>query len=226
MIVKSSETVAAHISNGAWLVYVDACVLKDGIQSVTRAVPVPNAGIYRIADIHTRDRIKEKPGQEAKLRELDSLPKIAELAKMGKIVLICQFEMIQELLGTVTIGPRKSCFDDVEIVEVEAPIQYSRFLTGPNQNAADIQYNFMCQIKNKRFQELQKATGAFQGNNALNRNQLADAFHIWCAEFNQAEYFLTMDFKLINITNSQKTNKPKVKVVRPTTLIEEIANAA
>ncbi|OGP41631.1 MAG: hypothetical protein A2090_06470 [Deltaproteobacteria bacterium GWD2_42_10] len=67
-----------------------------------------------------------------------------------------------------------------------------------------MQFNFLSSIKNKRFLELQKMTGAYQGAKKLNRNQLLDAFHIWCAEHNKCDYFLTLDFKLVNVIRRQK----------------------
>jgi hypothetical protein len=68
---------------------------------------------------------------------------------------------------------------------------------------------------------LQKLTGAYQGPGRLNRNQLLDAFHLWCAEYNHCDYFLTLDFNLSKIANKQKRRFP-TEIVKPSELIERI----
>ncbi len=53
------------------------------------------------------------------------------------------------------------------------------------------QYNFLRSLDHGRFLELRRICGAEQGQK-VNRNQLLDAFHLWCAEFNRCEYFLSL----------------------------------
>jgi predicted nucleic acid-binding protein len=64
-------------------------------------------------------------------------------------------------------------------------------------------------------------TGAYQGSGKLNRNQLLDAFHIWCAEFNKCDYFLTLDFKLLNVVRKQKRHS-LVEIIKPSELVTKI----
>jgi hypothetical protein len=77
-------------------------------------------------------------------------------------------------------------------------------------------------INDKRFIELQRACGAFQGHiKPPNHNQLLDAFHIWCAEFAGCSYFLTLDFKLMRVLSKSKA-KTQLRLVRPSELLFEV----
>jgi hypothetical protein len=62
-------------------------------------------------------------------------------------------------------------------------------------------------------------TGAYQGGGKWNRNQLLDAFHLWCAEYNKSDYFLTLDFKLIRILGQNRKTRLPVRAVRPSELL-------
>ena len=53
-------------------------------------------------------------------------------------------------------------------------------------------------------------------------NQLLDAFFLWTAEHSRCDYFLTMDFRLVNMT---QVKNQRIRVVRPSEL-EEILAAA
>ena len=75
------------------------------------------------------------------------------------------FETTLELLGTITIGRKKNYFHNVTIEKVQAPIEYSRVLGTIEISAKSIQKKFLEGINDKRFIELQKATGAYQGEN-------------------------------------------------------------
>jgi hypothetical protein len=59
--------------------------------------------------------------------------------------------------------------------------------------------------------------GAEQGND-VNRNQLLDAFHLWCAEHRDCDYFLSLDFKLAQMTANSR-QKLRCRVVLPSELL-------
>jgi len=210
-------------------VFLDTCVLKSSIVSLTRFVPRgerpslngkgKGSPIYRIADICPHDKIKDK----GLYKEIKLLSQIATLAKEQKIELLTQFEAILELWGLPdTFGRRRTYFDEVEIKKVGAPIEYSRVFAFPNIGPKNSQFNFLESINDERFAELRRATGAYQGENSLNRNQLLDAFHIWCAEYNNCDFYLTLDFKLIKHLNNQKKYTIKTRIVRPSELLSLI----
>ena len=83
------------------------------------------------------------------------------------------------------------------------------------------QFRFLGSLRHPRFLALQKMTGAYQGPGKLNRNQLLDAFHLWCAEHNHCSFFLTLDFKLLKVLRKGK-NQPRVKAVKPSELLAEV----
>jgi hypothetical protein len=76
-------------------------------------------------------------------------------------------------------------------------------------------------LEHKRFRDLQRITGAYQGEGKPNRNQLLDAFHLWCAEHNGSDFFLSLDFKLAKIIE-RSISKPMVAVVRPSQLLTAV----
>ena len=96
-------------------------------------------------------------------------------------------------------------------------------MVGLGFDSKDAQFQFLSSLKNRRFLELQKITGAYQGEGKLNRNQLLDAFHFWCAEFNSCAFFLTLDFKLIRMLNSARVKHASPTLaVRPSELMQKL----
>ena len=211
-------------------VFLDANVLKFGIVSVTRLVPknqtlILNGNkistqVYDMRDVSIQEKTRDNPKLYS---EIQLLSEVANLAKQERIKLLTHFETILEHFGLPkTVGRRKSVFEGIAIEEVKNPVEYSRVLLGLGQSPKGAQYNFIKGIKHPRFTELQKIMGAYQGEDRTNRNQLLDAFHFWCAEFNGCDYFLTLDFKLIAYTNSQKAFKSAVRLVSPSELLAAI----
>jgi hypothetical protein len=102
-------------------------------------------------------------------------------------------------------------------VIVEPPIRYSRVLYGGPGGFEDAEFKFIESLADDRLLELRRACGAEQGK-TVNRNQLLDAFHLWCAEHNGCEYFLSLDFKLGRVTAASKA-KLSCRIVRPSELL-------
>ncbi|WP_137157319.1 hypothetical protein [Rhizobium sp. FKL33] len=98
----------------------------------------------------------------------------------------------------------------------------SRIISGGNKEPKEHSLDFISSIKHPRFVELMKMTGAYQGKNRpLNLNQALDAYHIWCAESANIDYFLTMDYSLKRVVEHSKT-ETSVKIVTPDQLIRII----
>jgi hypothetical protein len=75
--------------------------------------------------------------------------------------------------------------------------------------------------RDKRFMELQRAVGVKAGaNNAA--NQRADAWHLYCAEYEKASHFLTVDYRMIRHLQSHRSTTPKLKVVTPRELLTDL----
>ncbi|OGQ52593.1 MAG: hypothetical protein A3J24_02885 [Deltaproteobacteria bacterium RIFCSPLOWO2_02_FULL_53_8] len=150
--------------------------------------------------------------------EAELLPRLAEIGKLGAIEYVINIETEQESWGLPNMDSKTGLFYGAPIKTVKAPLEYSRVVAGGETKARERQYDFLCSIKHKRFLELQKMTGAYQGKQPLNHNQLLDAFHLWCAEHNDCEFFLTLDFTVIKVLGLSP-KKSTVQAARPSQLL-------
>jgi hypothetical protein len=208
--------------------FLDTCVIKFGITSVTRLVPRNNNILWngkivksrscKIADVSLYDKIKDK----YLLDEIKLLPKVADLGKDGRIEFCNHAENNIELLCLPkTWGRKKTCFEGMKIGKVSSPVSYDRLLGSLYITPEEAQFQFLQSIKDERFQFLQRKTGAYQGENGFNRNQLLDAFYIWCAEYSNCDFYLTLDFKLINCFKNQAEGVIKTRILSPSELLSE-----
>ncbi|BDQ34903.1 hypothetical protein [Pseudodesulfovibrio portus] len=209
-------------------VYIDTCILKFSATSLNRLIPrnqtINWGGINHECIVHDFREINpnDKINNLRQKKDADSLPEIAKMAKDGLIEIVMQDEIIFESWGLPKMDSQSGMFYGAPVSMVDAPFVYGRIVVGFGSSAKELQEKFLLNLNQKRFLQLQKATGAYQGKNPKNINQLLDAFHIWCAEHNQCDHFLTMDYKLIKVIKSLKNNIPTVKVLSPSELLEEI----
>jgi hypothetical protein len=152
--------------------------------------------------------------------EAKVLPTIAALARDGTIELVVQNETLVEYCGLPRISGKP--FFGAPLEKVQAPFEYGRSVFAADQETEKLQYEFLARIKDARFIELQKACGAYQGTIPPPRNQLLDAFHVWCAETSESRYFLTCDMSLVRYVARQKKQIPAVRVVLPSQLLAEL----
>jgi hypothetical protein len=162
------------------------------------------------------------PASELK-KEVDLLPKAANLAKLGLATFLISAETQVELSAIPNLDSQTGFFYGAGHTMVNAPVQYSRILYGGPGDPMQGQYDFLQRLDDKRFLELRVMCGAQQGKE-VNRNQLLDAFHLWCAEFNDCDYFLSLDFKLGRVIDRAKS-KPRCRVVRPSGLLAALGSA-
>lgn len=126
--------------------------------------------------------------------------KLARLAREEYVSLLRSNEVLFEAMGVPAID---FTFFRSNVETVEAPIKHFGLVI--DGSGTDHLYQNLSSVKDSRFLELQKLSGAYQGETApLHRNQLLDAFHLWCAEHSESEFFLTHDEKLIKLWNSSK----------------------
>lgn len=208
-------------------VYTDTTVLKFSATRLRRFHPREQtvkwgdltfeATVHDIIRVNPNDPI-DNPELKA---EAELLPTLAEVGKRGEVKYVIQMETLLESWGLPKMDSETGKFYGAPIESVEAPIKYSRVVFGLNYKARDMQFDFLSSIKHDRFLKLQKITGAYQGPGKLIRRQLLDAFHIWCAEHNRCDYFLTLDFNLVK--ESRRPNRHLlVEVVKPSELVEKI----
>lgn len=118
---------------------------------------------------------------------------IARLAKDGHVELLISHEVKFEAMGVPSVD---FSFFGSPMQTVRSPAVHGGcVIDGSGRNHL---YDALRSLKHKRFIELQKLTGAYQGaNQEPNKNQLFDAYHLWSAESADADFLLTHDGKLI-----------------------------
>lgn len=196
-------------------------VLKFAATKLERLVPRGNVGgvpIYEHRYINPNDAITN-PDLKT---EAELLPRIAELAKRRDLELLLDDEANLESWGVKNMDSAGGLFFDAPIKDAEPPLSYERILFGGGVSARERVKRFLIGINDKRFIELSKVLGGYQGSNNYNLNQLRDAYYVWSAEHNSCEYMLTMDFKLIKMIQLDRKQRVKVRVVRPSELLEEV----
>ena len=175
---------------------------------------------FEVSDKRTifknRELLKESLGLQL-LARFDSLPAIHFLQ---------QFETQLE----VSYKPRVSApLFGAQVLSAGNPIPYARTVFG---HGALSQLEFLEGIEHPRFRYFQKLVGVQDGmKEDRRRAQILDAWHVWCAEYNQCAFFLTMDFKLVRMlsqaVNAKASSQPPtpVRAVKPSQLLKELMNS-
>lgn len=207
-------------------VFLDTSVVKHSIRSRRLLRPQthqPWGGNPILYELVTEDPAESAVGEELRA-EVALLPRVAELAARGELELLWHVESLVEFLGIHLLpGGGTPLFSRANVTRVEGPIKYSRIIAGPflGKNAKTLQLEFLERLSHNRFRALQEACGVQKESEAY-RNQLLDAFHVWTAEEAGATHFLTTDFKLIRILRAHKAPPTKLKVVKPSELLQQI----
>lgn len=211
-------------------VYVDTNIFKFSSTALSRLKPRMqkiNWGdieqeivVHDFVDINPNDNIKNSDLKS----EAEILSSLANLGKQGLVRYLIQMEAELESWGIPNMDSKFGRFYGAPLEHIEAPVIYSRVIAGGLGDPKAMQHEFLSGLKHDRFKEIQKITGAYQGEREANRNQLLDAFHIWCAEYGGCDYFLTMDFKLIRVISNNRNSNLSVKLLRPSELLSAIEN--
>ena len=209
-------------------VFLDTSVLKASIDS-RFVFQIENQKIEWGA--HTVDIKVSKPvllnpnvrfreqGNEDRFQDTIALRYIAALTREGKIRLVCHNEVRFELFRLPKVGGAP--FYGVPIDWVDGPFKYGRVIADGSKR--DHQYEFLIKLEIPRFQELQRACGAYQGTGKPpNRSQLLDAFHLLCAEHAEAQYFLTIDDALIRAISNHRSTSLRTLPVTPMRLVSAL----
>jgi len=218
-------------------IFLDTSALKYAADRLIRGYRVPKTVAWgdaavtipmgRWYEVYPNDKLHWRQRWETTL-----LPFVAWLAVNGRVRLLYNTEVKVEFWGLPRTDDPRGQFYGAPIERVKAPITYGRIIAGgfPGMQVKDgetlryptmseHQLNFLAGLQHQRFLQLQKATGAYQGAHERNVNQLLDAFHIWCAEGAGADYFLTLDQKLLRHLKGHRAYPPKVHCVSPRQLV-------
>ena len=211
-------------------VYLDTTVLKSAVDRFKGCAPTEQRVTWGLktlavtAYVPAAANAVEETRNEKLKGEARLLPKIAELARAGRIRLLVQDETLFEFWGLPRTHDPRGMFYGAPIEHVEPPLRYGRVVVGGfrDEDPKHLQYDFLAQIRHRRFIKLQRACGAYQGQKRPPRNPLLDSFHIWCAEHASADYFLTCDFTLVEHLRQQPKYVPTVRVVTPSELLDAL----
>jgi hypothetical protein len=152
---------------------------------------------------------------------LSLLPLIAHLARRSRLALLTHHEVRWELAGLPPANDPRGLFYGAPIGMAGDPFTYSRILASASMDADALWVHNLLALDDPQFVQLQKATGARQGD-TVNANQLLDAFHILTAERAHAEFFLTTDLKLVRSIRAQPRHAPTVAIVNPSQLLSAL----
>ena len=166
-------------------VFVDTTVLKfsatELLRYAARNTSVEWGGtivegvVHDLVEIHPNDFIKNP----ALKSEAELLPRAAELGKTGAVEYVMGTETLVESWNQRNMDSESGRFYGAPIAIVDSPIKHSRVVAGLGIDRTKEQFRFLTSIEDKRFLELQKITGAYQGERPASQCQLMDAFHVW-----------------------------------------------
>lgn len=205
-------------------VFLDTNALKYAAARLIRASRYPK--IFKWGDTEATIPVtrwyEDYPNEKLPWRqrlETVVLPFFAWLAANDRLHLLGNTEVNIEFWRLPKTDDPRGLFYGAPIDWVETPITYNRIIAGGFQTAREHQLTFLAGLRHERFLQLQKATGAYQGAQKKNANQLLDAFHIWCAEGASADFFLTLDHKLLRHLAQHRRYPPKMECVSPRQLV-------
>lgn len=184
----------------------------------------PGMPLIRYGNVET---IIKKESLDTDLRsEIKILEKLSLKIKEAGAILIMDRNTLSEVSESGKF--RSEYFFSSKIVISEPPPEpyypifiQDRMNQGPTKNQF---LNFLITIKHPRFLELAKYSGAI-GAKRKRFRQLADAYWLWCAETNNANYFLTLDSKLINGLSTAKRLMYDPILIKPSRLLDVLKNS-
>jgi hypothetical protein len=178
-----------------------------------------------IKDVVVHDFVEHRWSENLKgaaKTEAELLPAVAELANQGVVSLLINEEVRMEWGGLRGSFGRKTIMNDAPITSVDPPMKYGRIVAGGSHSPREYRDQFILSVHEPRFLTVASACGAFDGK-APNVNALWDAFHVWSAEVAKAEFFLTLDFGIVNRTRNRGSPELRVAVVKPSELIRAVS---
>lgn len=177
------------------------------------------------ADIHEQYTLNatDKIRNDIQRRDAVLIPYCAYAGICGAINYVIHHEVEMEIWRVKGMTSSSGRFFGCPVEQLEVPgYRFSRVIAGGGHSFRDHLRIFLSNFSDPRFVEISKKVGGFQGQgNPINLNQSVDAFHLWCAEKLDAEYFLTMDYKLKRMLSKQGFVL-KCKVVTPFELLLDI----
>lgn len=173
--------------------------------------------------------------------QVEALPTIMKIARQGNILIFSYIELdFETMRGSFDLrGGKGDILKDVKIEDIPSAVDRSKF-----QQTADffekenlIKFcKFLLEVDVKEFEKrrdwfLSRFTEFERQNlvslsrfkdlcSALDETHYPDAFHLWTAEVNGLDFFLTADRKFINVMNTTSRTQLKAKPIAPADLLD------
>jgi hypothetical protein len=214
-------------ANSAPLVFLDTNVLKFAAERLIRGRVRPSTVKWGDQNVtmNVTQFVEVFPNARADSRlraELQRLPFLAHLARTGKIRLATHTEVWWEFYGLPKTDDARGVFYGAPIERCSDPFPYGRIMAGGTTGREiDHQFEFLKGISQPRYNQLKIAVGVNAEAKGF-KNQLLDAFHLLCAETSRADYFLTLDFKLLRHLSTHKRYPPLVDALSPRHLTNKL----
>jgi predicted nucleic acid-binding protein len=146
----------------------------------------------------------------------DAIRKIGELARAGIVTLYDSDETLAEFLNFRPTALGMANYDllsDVQIRHARAPISrgFTIDVNYSPRRAREKWKDYLAHIEHPRFRELLRFVAP---------KHAADVYHLWEAEHNGIDAFITLDNKFVNATTKPKPIASPVKIFMPAQFVE------
>jgi hypothetical protein len=221
----------------------DTSVWRIGLTTRVEYIPsTPNRN-GRILGIR---RIPPRSKEPWRQQQIEALPTITRLAREGRVKLCHCAELIEESWGGDYLGAGgfvgdlfngvplhdvpeavvRSHFqqlDFAEYVKKEKVIQFCRdVLLGCSYDMFEKRPQFLSRFTDFERENLKRLDRFKQLCSALPENHYPDALHLWTAEVNGLDYFLTADKTFINVMTKTSRVPLPTRPISPSDLLTEL----
>ena len=227
-------------------VLLDNCVLSlsDTMRTVLKPVHVVVGGVKQTFQVLGFERRWSPDAEEQWLRsEFECLPTVAGLAREGRVRLCFYNELRHEASkrpGSFPRTPIGHLFYGVKFNEIDAAVERSYFFqidiseyVTTEEMIKFCKWLLVCDVGDPL--DSLESTGRFPTSliqnlrnvgryrtlcSGLGERQYPDAFHLWTAEVNGMDYFLTTDRKFIRAMTESKRLRLPCEPISPSALLE------
>lgn len=176
-----------------------------------------------VAEPMEDDRVERLSSDHSRLKsEVRSLKAVFRAARQDRILLLVSDCVGFESWNLRNLADGRGLLQGAPFLNVKGPIEPT-FTIGGTVPFKTSLVNGLLHSNDDRFKELQSQCGALRGDGQEpDENQILDAYHFWTAEFIEADYFLTTDFKLVKRLRGQPDHQSSVEIVMPSELLEKL----
>jgi hypothetical protein len=154
-------------------------------------------------------RIFRNETRERTVRAQEYLSRVADLARSGRIIPYSSQEIKFETMGRprhYSLAPEDNPFWDIGFERCQLPLQRTVTFGGIEDRFEEKKEKALASITDVRFRELDRVTGG---------GHSADCYHLWTAEVNRLDVFLTREGKFKRAFQGQKKITSTVEIMWP-----------